>query len=155
MQLWNARGGTEQGTRLTKCAGHTKGVDRLHGVCVHCMQLWCLVCACQVTAAWMRDGLKPRCITRDLKWGTPVPQAGFEDKVRRAGQGRSRTGQGVQGRAGQGAQGRVGQEQDRTRCAGQGRAGQGAQGRAGAGVCFYIRGDTRRPQVSEEGKQPD
>ena len=33
------------------------------------------------TAAWMRDGLKPRCITRDLKWGTPVPRAGFEDKV--------------------------------------------------------------------------
>ena len=29
----------------------------------------------------MRDGLKYRCITRDLKWGTPVPRAGFEDKV--------------------------------------------------------------------------
>ena len=35
----------------------------------------------QVTNAWMRDGLKNRCITRDLKWGTPVPKAGFEDKV--------------------------------------------------------------------------
>ncbi|KAG1675465.1 hypothetical protein FOA52_001764 [Chlamydomonas sp. UWO 241] len=34
-----------------------------------------------VTNAWMRDGLKNRCITRDLKWGTPVPRAGFEDKV--------------------------------------------------------------------------
>ena len=33
------------------------------------------------TAAWMRDGLKQRCITRDLRWGTPVPRAGFEDKV--------------------------------------------------------------------------
>lgn len=35
----------------------------------------------QVTNAWMRDGLKLRCITRDLKWGTPVPRAGYEDKV--------------------------------------------------------------------------
>mmetsp|Transcript_105174 Transcript_105174/g.263416 ORF Transcript_105174/g.263416 Transcript_105174/m.263416 type:complete len:696 (-) Transcript_105174:297-2384(-) len=34
-----------------------------------------------VTAAWLRDGLKPRCITRDLKWGVSVPQAGYEDKV--------------------------------------------------------------------------
>ena len=24
----------------------------------------------QTTNAWMRDGLKLRCITRDLKWGT-------------------------------------------------------------------------------------
>lgn len=30
---------------------------------------------------WVRDGLKARCITRDLKWGTPVPLEGFEDKV--------------------------------------------------------------------------
>jgi methionyl-tRNA synthetase len=34
-----------------------------------------------VTRAWIRDGLKPRCITRDLKWGTPVPKTGYEDKV--------------------------------------------------------------------------
>ena len=25
--------------------------------------------------------MKPRCITRDLKWGTPVPLKGYEDKV--------------------------------------------------------------------------
>ena len=25
--------------------------------------------------------MKPRCITRDLKWGTPVPLEGYEDKV--------------------------------------------------------------------------
>ena len=31
--------------------------------------------------AWLRDGLKPRCITRDLKWGIPVPLKGFEKKV--------------------------------------------------------------------------
>ena len=31
----------------------------------------------QVTNAWMRDGLKTRCITRDLKWGIPVPLDGF------------------------------------------------------------------------------
>ena len=29
----------------------------------------------------MKEGLKPRCITRDLKWGTPVPLEGYTDKV--------------------------------------------------------------------------
>ena len=37
--------------------------------------------AVQVTTSWIRDGLKERCITRDLKWGIPVPRPGFEDKV--------------------------------------------------------------------------
>ena len=37
--------------------------------------------AMQVTLAWIRDGLQERAITRDLKWGIPVPKAGFEDKV--------------------------------------------------------------------------
>ncbi|EFA06771.1 methionine--tRNA ligase, cytoplasmic [Tribolium castaneum] len=31
--------------------------------------------------AWIREGLKPRCITRDLKWGVPVPLKDFKDKV--------------------------------------------------------------------------
>ena len=35
----------------------------------------------QITNSWIRDGLKPRCITRDLKWGTPVPMPGYTDKV--------------------------------------------------------------------------
>ena len=30
---------------------------------------------------WLKEGLRPRCITRDLKWGFPVPKKGFEDKV--------------------------------------------------------------------------
>lgn len=34
-----------------------------------------------ITNSWVRDGLKPRCITRDLKWGTPVPLEGYKDKV--------------------------------------------------------------------------
>ncbi|XP_061470636.1 methionine--tRNA ligase, cytoplasmic isoform X4 [Rhineura floridana] len=34
-----------------------------------------------ITRSWIRDGLKPRCITRDLKWGTPVPLDGFREKV--------------------------------------------------------------------------
>lgn len=34
-----------------------------------------------VTAAWLKKGLRPRCITRDLKWGTPVPLPGYENKV--------------------------------------------------------------------------
>ncbi len=37
--------------------------------------------AIQMTQAWIRDGLKERAITRDLKWGIPVPKAGYEDKV--------------------------------------------------------------------------
>lgn len=37
--------------------------------------------AIQVTKSWIRDGLKERCITRDLKWGIPVPKPGYENKV--------------------------------------------------------------------------
>lgn len=34
-----------------------------------------------ITNSWLKEGLKPRCITRDLVWGTPVPLEGFTDKV--------------------------------------------------------------------------
>lgn len=35
-----------------------------------------------ITKTWFSgEGLKPRCITRDLKWGTPVPLEGFKEKV--------------------------------------------------------------------------
>lgn len=34
-----------------------------------------------ITSSWIRDGLKTRSITRDLKWGIQVPKPGFEDKV--------------------------------------------------------------------------
>lgn len=37
--------------------------------------------AIQATHAWLREGLRPRCITRDLKWGVPVPLEKFKDKV--------------------------------------------------------------------------
>ncbi len=37
--------------------------------------------AVQMTNAWIRDGLKERAITRDLKWGIPVPLDEFADKV--------------------------------------------------------------------------
>ena len=37
--------------------------------------------AIAVTQGWIRDGLKERCITRDLKWGIPVPKPGYENKV--------------------------------------------------------------------------
>ena len=33
------------------------------------------------TQSWIKTGLKARCITRDLKWGTPVPLEEFKDKV--------------------------------------------------------------------------
>jgi len=35
----------------------------------------------QISEGWVKDGLKPRCITRDLKWGVPVPVEEFKDKV--------------------------------------------------------------------------
>lgn len=38
----------------------------------------------QVTAlalGWIKEGLKRRCITRDLKWGVPVPLEGYAEKV--------------------------------------------------------------------------
>ncbi|KAF2091157.1 methionyl-tRNA synthetase [Saccharata proteae CBS 121410] len=35
----------------------------------------------QITQSWIDKGLKPRGITRDLKWGTPVPLPGYENKV--------------------------------------------------------------------------
>jgi methionyl-tRNA synthetase len=34
-----------------------------------------------IAKAWIRDGLKQRAITRDLKWGVPIPIEGFEGKV--------------------------------------------------------------------------
>ncbi|MFZ9595867.1 MAG: methionine--tRNA ligase [Bdellovibrionia bacterium] len=34
-----------------------------------------------ITQSWIREGLKTRSITRDLKWGIPVPKPGFEGKV--------------------------------------------------------------------------
>lgn len=34
-----------------------------------------------ITESWLKEGLKDRGITRDLKWGTPVPLPGYEDKV--------------------------------------------------------------------------
>ncbi len=37
--------------------------------------------AIRMTEAWIRDGLKPRAITRDLQWGIPVPLEEFTDKV--------------------------------------------------------------------------
>lgn len=34
-----------------------------------------------ISKAWLNEGLQPRCMTRDLTWGTPVPVSGFEKKV--------------------------------------------------------------------------
>ncbi|CAL5199008.1 unnamed protein product [Lathyrus oleraceus] len=37
--------------------------------------------AIQITNAWLRNGLERRCITRDLKWGVPVPHEKYSNKV--------------------------------------------------------------------------
>lgn len=34
-----------------------------------------------MTNKWFKEGLKPRCITRDIPWGIKVPLEGFENKV--------------------------------------------------------------------------
>lgn len=34
-----------------------------------------------IAKKWLNEGLQPRCITRDLKWGIEVPLPGFENKV--------------------------------------------------------------------------
>mmetsp|Transcript_35423 Transcript_35423/g.67796 ORF Transcript_35423/g.67796 Transcript_35423/m.67796 type:complete len:1001 (-) Transcript_35423:335-3337(-) len=34
-----------------------------------------------ITNSWLRDGLKSRCITRDLQWGVPVPIDHLKEKV--------------------------------------------------------------------------
>ncbi len=43
-------------------------------------QVWS-VNARTMTQGWLKEGLQPRCITRDLKWGIPVPIEGYEGKV--------------------------------------------------------------------------
>lgn len=35
----------------------------------------------KMALGWISEGLKPRCITRDIKWGVKVPIKGYEDKV--------------------------------------------------------------------------
>uniref|UniRef100_A0A914HQK4 Methionine--tRNA ligase, cytoplasmic n=1 Tax=Globodera rostochiensis TaxID=31243 RepID=A0A914HQK4_GLORO len=37
--------------------------------------------AVAITKSWLKKGLEKRCITRDLKWGTPVPMKEFVSKV--------------------------------------------------------------------------
>ncbi|XP_071721671.1 methionine--tRNA ligase, cytoplasmic-like [Rutidosis leptorrhynchoides] len=37
--------------------------------------------AVHATEAWLKEGLRARCITRDLKWGVPVPHEKYKDKV--------------------------------------------------------------------------
>ena len=37
--------------------------------------------AYSIAKKWVKEGLQPRCITRDLKWGFPVNKAGYENKV--------------------------------------------------------------------------
>lgn len=37
--------------------------------------------ALKISAGWLRSVLQPRCITRDLRWGVPVPLPGYEKKV--------------------------------------------------------------------------
>ena len=42
----------------------------------------------QITQSWLNEGLKPRCITRDLQWGVPVPTEVLDEKIRHKYQGK-------------------------------------------------------------------
>lgn len=57
----------QDGVNAWSAESHKKGVWSDNGI--------------NITNAWLREGLKPRGITRDLKWGTPVPLEGYDDKV--------------------------------------------------------------------------
>jgi methionyl-tRNA synthetase len=35
----------------------------------------------QIFDSWIKKGLEPRCMTRDLKWGVKVPKEGYDHKV--------------------------------------------------------------------------
>ncbi|MFP4190256.1 MAG: methionine--tRNA ligase [Candidatus Woesearchaeota archaeon] len=37
--------------------------------------------ALTMTEGWLKTGVKPRCISRNLRWGVPIPKKGYEDKV--------------------------------------------------------------------------
>ena len=37
--------------------------------------------AVSITEQWLKQGLKERCITRDLEWGVKIPLSGWENKV--------------------------------------------------------------------------
>lgn len=66
-QLFLDLGGLEKGVRGW-IFGNESGIDT-----------WSAN-ANRVTRAWLDGGLKARSITRDLKWGVPVPKPGFQDK---------------------------------------------------------------------------
>ncbi|MEA2070096.1 MAG: methionine--tRNA ligase, partial [Asgard group archaeon] len=34
-----------------------------------------------ISQSWLNEGLRPRCISRNLEWGIPIPLKGYEDKV--------------------------------------------------------------------------
>ncbi|TFF85093.1 methionine--tRNA ligase, partial [Candidatus Heimdallarchaeota archaeon] len=34
-----------------------------------------------IAKSWLNEGLRPRCISRDLDWGIPIPLEGYQDKV--------------------------------------------------------------------------
>ena len=56
-----------------------KSITKLF-LCATGFRYWSDV-AKHVTWEWLKKGLKERCITRDLKWGTPVPIEKFKEKV--------------------------------------------------------------------------
>lgn len=37
--------------------------------------------ATKITSSWLKGQLHERCISRDLRWGIPVPKEGFQSKV--------------------------------------------------------------------------
>ena len=55
-------------------------VEELKGWIEKASQIWSPN-STNITNGWVNMGLRNKCITRDLKWGVPVPIEGFRNKV--------------------------------------------------------------------------
>lgn len=54
--------------------------DKLERWIKHSKKVWSPQVV-KMALGWINEGLRPRCITRDIKWGVKVPLQGYEDKV--------------------------------------------------------------------------
>lgn len=56
---------------------------KLEGKIANCLnnQAHCPATSRGIAQKWLKEGIKPRCITRNLAWGVQVPKEGYRDTV--------------------------------------------------------------------------